>query len=621
MARRVAVIHSDNSVSLTFDVNATYGESDKYGRSKLLRDFVSGMSGASWSKKTTTWELPDVYDYRPGTLKRLGFDIEDDDGNPVKREKRPPRPPRSTELSPLPETFNLPLYDYQREGSLIVAEKNRVLADAPGVGKTNQALASAAMLRSTRTLVVCPPVVVTHWSRTSSKSGLGPVLAIRDTGFSTPIEGATSTTPAKLKSSKTSLPDRGVVVVSTSLLSLQTDLHQMMLEWQPTVFIVDEAHSCKTWSSLRARRMRAIARVTPDTIPTTGTPTPAANPLEMAPLLEMTGDLQRLFGDFESYRDEFCYRSKFGWLPRKRELKRLRKILDEEVWIRRTKAEVLPGLPPKIRVPYWVDAINKEYKDALTKVYAEIDAWLKTMRWDPSDDEITLWAQGKVGLISRLRQAAGLAKVPAAVEFVAARPQEPILVWAHHQEVVERLHDSIPGSEMIYGNTTDRERDRLVDAYEAGEIKVLILSIQKVGVGVTLVRGNEALFVESDWTPDNITQAEDRQHRPGQEADHVTYTTMVCAGTIDENVQAVLTDKVERLDVLVSGDHAVNTEMELTGNVLVNMVRERRDAHWGRTSQPIVVDVDTAFETELEEEIKAASDEQRKVLIDMNEEW
>ncbi len=586
LGERIAVVRDDNSVSLSF------GFGEKYNEKMLLREYVASMSGAKWNKPAGTWDLPDIYDYRPGTFKKMGFTVIDETGGLLKREKRPARPPRTTELSPLPESFGVPLYDYQVEGANWVAEGKRLLTDAPGVGKTNQTLAVAAMLRSTRTLIACPPVVVTHWSRTSSKAALGPVLAIRDTGFSTPIEGATSTTPTKLKSGKTALPDSGVVIVSTSLLSLQDDLHQMIMEWGPTVFILDEAHSCKTWSSRRARRMRAIARITPDTIPTTGTPTPAANPLELAPLLDMTGDLQRLFGDFESFRDEFCYLGKWGWRPRKKELNRLRKIMDDEVWVRRTKAEVLPGLPPKIRNAYWVDAINKEYKDSLSDVHKEIDAWLKSMQWDPTDEEIAEWAHGKVGLISRLRQAAGLAKVPAAVEFIAERPQTPILVWAHHQEVIERLHDAIPDSEMIYGKTSDRERDRLVDAYEAGEIPVLILSIQKVGVGVTLVRGNEAIFVESDWTPDNITQAEDRQHRPGQVAEHVTYTTMVCAGTVDETVQAVLTNKVERLDVLVSGDHAVNTEMELTGNVLVNMITERKEAHWGRTSRPkeLVVD-------------------------------
>jgi SNF2 family DNA or RNA helicase len=574
--RRLAILHDDDSVSLEFDFGARLDDGT------LLREFVAGLSGATWVKKLGTWNLPDVYDLRPGTLTKAGFEIIDESGGLAKRRRRPPRPPRTTEVDPLPDTFTLNLYDYQLEGAQMVAEGKRLLCDQPGVGKTRTTLAAAAMLRSTRTLVACPPVVVTHWSREASQAGLGHVLAIRDTGFSTPIEGASSTTATKLIKGVSSLPDSGVVIVSSALLALQKDLHAMILDWSPTVFIDDEAHSCKTLSSLRSRRHRAIARATPNTIPTTGTPTPAASPLELAPLLDMTGDLQRLFGDYEAFRDQFCYRSKWGWAPRKKELERLRSIMDREVWVRRTKDEVLPGLPPKIRNVYWVDAINKEYQDALSDIHKEIDRWLATVNWSPTKDEIDEWCHGKIGLLSRLRQAAGLAKVPAAIEFVADRPQKPILVWGHHQEVLERLRDGIPGAEIIYGKTSDQERDRLVDEYEAGRIPALVLSIQKVGVGVTLVRGNEALFVESDWTPDNIVQAEDRQHRPGQDAQHVTYTTMVCAGTVDETVQSVLTTKVGRLDVLVSGDHAVNTEMELTGNVLTKMIQERMAAHGAR---------------------------------------
>lgn len=578
---RLAVVHDDNSVSLSFGIN------DRLNEKKTLKDFVSGMSGARWQKSTRTWELPDIYDYRPGTLTKAGFTIVDETGGLLKRAKRPPRPEPQFIKAEIPDDLSEFLYDYQREGAVLIAEGRRLLLDEPGVGKTLQSLTTASLLGSQRTLVVCPPVVVTHWSRTASdkRLNLGPVMAIRDTGFSTPIKGAVSATPLKLKNGKMQLPERGVVIVSTSLLSLQNDLHQMMLEWSPTVFIIDEAHSCKTWSSLRARRMRAIAYVCPNNIPQTGTPAPAASALEYAPLLDMTGDLQRIWGDYETFRDYFCYQTKFGWRTRKGKLEELRKILDE-LSVRRTKAEVLPGLPPKVRNPYWVDAINKDYKDALKDVYAEIDAWLKTVGWDPTDEEISEWAGTKIGMISRLREAAGLAKVAAAAEFVADRPQKPMLVWGHHHSVLEKLRDTIPGAELIYGLTTDKERDRLVDLYEAGEIPVLVCSIQKVGVGVTLVRGNEALFVESDWTPDNITQAEDRQHRPGQEAEHVIYTTMICAGTVDETVQSVLTDKVERLNILVSGDHAVNTEMVTSGNVLVKMVEERVNEHWGRTPEP-----------------------------------
>jgi SWI/SNF-related matrix-associated actin-dependent regulator 1 of chromatin subfamily A len=102
---------------------------------------------------------------------------------------------------------------------------------------------------------------------------------------------------------------------------------------------------------------------------------------------------------------------------------------------------------------------------------------------------------------------------------------------------------------------------RLVDDFQAGKIPVLVCSISAAGVGITLTKASDMLFVETDWTPALITQAEDRCHRIGQEK-HVICTTLIASGTLDEHIQSVLRKKAQILDaVMAGGDHAVAVDL------------------------------------------------------------
>lgn len=70
---------------------------------------------------------------------------------------------------------------------------------------------------------------------------------------------------------------------------------------------------------------------------------------------------------------------------------------------------------------------------------------------------------------------------------------------------------------MLYGDTTERERQANVEAYEKDPLVGPVLSNMTVGgVGLTMVAGNEADIVESSWVPAPNAQAFKRVHRIGQ---------------------------------------------------------------------------------------------------------
>jgi|SRR5690625_3551625 len=67
-----------------------------------------------------------------------------------------------------------------------------------------------------------------------------------------------------------------------------------------------------------------------------------------------------------------------------------------------------------------------------------------------------------------------------------------------------------------------------------------------------LTRSSDALFVETEWLPDLVSQAVDRQHRIGQEHT-VQAVTMVAPGTLDHTIQKVQRATSDVLGQIVGG--------------------------------------------------------------------
>ncbi len=577
------------SIVLTFGYFDTHPDDGR-----LLREWVAEIPGASWSKARRAWVIPDANDVPRGALRRAGFTVLRPDGELARPSDfavpEPEIEPLPEPLPGVPDWFGIEPYEYQVRGADDVVSRGRLfIADEPGVGKTLTALLVAARVRSSRTLILCPPVVVTHWARTTTATGLiehmdgGPgELVVFRSGRKTPA-----------------LPERGVVVASASLVAGRPELAHSLEEWQPHLMILDESHEVKTWTSRRARVIRRLSDHCTMSLPLTGTPAPSAMPLELCSQLYVAGMLHEHFGSYLDFRDRYTRKTKWGWAPRRDRLKGLETTLNG-LWVRRTKAEVLPDLPPKVRSVTYVDVEIGQYRERVADIEHAIDEWLDEYVAEhgvlPTED-VSAWCSGRGDLVASLREAAGIAKVPAVAEMVrdrlAAHPAEnglwpsPIIVWTHHHSVSQALVEALSdvGATLVDGTTSSTRRDEIFDAYEAGRIPVLVAGILAVGVGVTLVRGNEAFFLELDWNPANVIQAEDRQHRPGQTSTAVFYTSLIAAGTIDERVADVLHGKSGVLAAMMSGDHAQISRAHAKGNprvftstILSEMVESRIQA-------------------------------------------
>jgi SWI/SNF-related matrix-associated actin-dependent regulator 1 of chromatin subfamily A len=413
------------------------------------------------------------------------------------------------------------LREYQRAAlERMLSEPGRsawLLADEPGLGKTATALSWARARDVASLLVVCPASLRLNWRREASAwwGGWEPALGWEVLSY----EGLTKAIGS-------------------------------MPPFEAVVF--DEAHYLKNPS---AARTRAAFRVPADSaLFLTGTPV-VNRPMDLWPMLHGLG----LAGSRIDFGTRYCNGRRRA-VPVKgggvrlvwdfsgaSNLDALAALL-APLMIRRTKAEVLTELPPKIRQIVELPPAPGGRTRASAALLARVGDW---ERWS----DVQAFAQMPPALLqelSRIRLEDGLRKLPAAVAYirdVILEEDDKTVVFAWHREVLEALARELPGAVLLYGGMSDREKDAAVRAFQEGEARVFVGQIQAAGTGLTLTAARTVVFVEMDWVPGNMTQAEDRCHRLGQR-DAVRVLHLVEEDSIDARVTRALVRKRDMLDAL-----------------------------------------------------------------------
>jgi len=548
------------------------------------KEWIHSRIDHAYDRNQWSWQIP-IDMTCEDELAENGFEVVDPNDLAF---IRLPDPPASPTYDPESGLF-LPitdLMDYQLEGVELMLSGRRILADEPGVGKTRQLVTVAYNFDASKVLFVVPKIAISSPWTELLQNVSETVLALED--LPTKTGGNLVVVQGKTNMKRLDALDNGVLLTTDSALSANEAFVKWVIEWGPEVFIVDEAHSVKTFDSRRARHLRAIASRTPVVITATGTPY-LKDSADILTALVMTGAID-LFGGIEQFIDKFTWENQ--WHKRiglKHKTKEIRRVLDKSVWIRRTKEEVLKDLPPKIRKFIPVDVPLDTVHAIHDEIIDEIDTWLEDYRLigdDPTDDEIREWASDNIQYITQMRVAAGVAKVEEVIRRIDRwiehfGNRRPLVVWCCYQETLSAIYDR--AIELGYsigrldGTRSRAQRDKVVTAFQAGELNIIVASIYAAGTAITLTRGHDVVFAETDWTPDLIVQAEDRCHRFGQDKP-VYITTLVAKGTLDEHIQKVLERKIAFLQDAAGGDHDVaygeKSSFSITG-LLTELVQSR----------------------------------------------
>lgn len=138
------------------------------------------------------------------------------------------------------------------------------------------------------------------------------------------------------------------------------------------------------------------------------------------------------------------------------------------------------------------------------------------------------------------------------------RIREPILVLAHYRDSVEactRIAQSVGRrAAFVHGGTTDLQNARTVRGFKAGDLDVLVGSLETLAEGLTLTVASTAIFVERSYKPSRNEQATYRIYRLGQDkaCQVIKYIT---PNSIDSGKELLLNTKTDhQMRVLRAAD-------------------------------------------------------------------
>jgi DNA excision repair protein ERCC-3 len=153
-----------------------------------------------------------------------------------------------------------------------------------------------------------------------------------------------------------------------------------------------------------------------------------------------------------------------------------------------------------------------------------------------SDDERMAYAISEPEERYRV-SATAASKLPVVENIVTKHQGDQVLVIGAYLDQLHELEEHL-GVPMIHGGTTTKERERLFDAFRAGEIKTLILS--KVGnFSIDLPEATVAIQVSGTFgSRQEEAQRLGRVLRPKQDGRQAHFYTVVSRDTIDTEYAA-----------------------------------------------------------------------------------
>ena len=159
------------------------------------------------------------------------------------------------------------------------------------------------------------------------------------------------------------------------------------------------------------------------------------------------------------------------------------------------------------------------------------------------------------------RRGPGRRPSPSAKVEVLVEHLGPILSEGHRALVFSqftrylsgvREHLEATGVRTAYMDGSTPDRQKVIDAFRAGEAEVFLISLKAGGFGLTLTEADYVFLLDPWWNPQAEEQAVDRTHRIGQDKPVMVYR-LVSADTIEEKVMALKEKKAELFARVVEG--------------------------------------------------------------------
>jgi SNF2 family DNA or RNA helicase len=219
------------------------------------------------------------------------------------------------------------------------------------------------------------------------------------------------------------------------------------------------------------------------------------------------------------------------------------------VMTRKSKADVLTDLPPRIRQTIQIQI--------------------------PGSYVLPIWESGermRKDALSEALSMSGVGKAGASIDLASDRIAEghSVLIFTHRRETAKRIFNGEkreklkgvsglvkPGSSMlITGDVPVAERTKGIKnlrGLSATSPVVIVATIDSVGVGMDISFCDVVIFNDLDWVPSKLLQAEGRAHRHGAKGESVLIYYLIGVGTADEYIQSKVISRLDLYEKVIGG--------------------------------------------------------------------
>ncbi len=455
-----------------------------------------------------------------------------------------PRPPLE-----MPPSFKATLQPYQLVGVQWIQDLRKlglggILADDMGLGKTVTSLAFLELERVNNRmgpcLIVVPTSLTYNWLAEAAR--FAPEM---------PVQIFSGRDPERMLDAVRN-NEHIAIICTYGLLQEHIETLQQ-IKW--SCLILDEAQHLKNITTKRTTAARKIEAAF--TLCLTGTP-----------LENHYGELYSLFdltvpgslGDIASFRERYVNPVRVL----REDLEDLR-LKTKPLILRRTKAQIMHQLPPKIET-----TVKLPFEEEQRKIYRDI----ATSYNEQVRQVIAAQGEAKSQLqmltaLLRLRQ---VCSDPASVPCVKYNGEPPklvtllealeeitaagesALVFTQFLATFERIRKALTERKIrhfdISGSDSRSSREKKIRAFvEEPGGSVMLMTLKTGGVGLNLVKASYIFHIEPWWNPAVENQATDRAHRIGQTKTVQVYRYLI-KDSVEEKIELLKEIKSKRFEAL-----------------------------------------------------------------------
>lgn len=441
--------------------------------------------------------------------------------------------------------MTLQLKPYQQEDVAFLSSKDVAgCFNQQRTGKTPTILSVLNTKQTKKNLIVCPASLLYQWKEEYEKWVLKPCVVLTGTYLQ----------KCKLLDTWTS----GCVISYDSLKTTKKSdgLIKQILHNKPEAVVLDEAHRIKNHKSANFKAAKQLAKNIPIRYALTGTPAP--------------NKAEDIFGIL-AFIDPKKYTSYWSFIEEYFDIKRVPYgHMHLEI------GDYKPGMQQQLQHTLSLIATNKKRKEVMQWLPKK-DYMLIKLPLTPQQNkylsELSLYfetehvvTQGTLDRLIRYRQICldpkllnlkgESPKTQWIIQYIKDYPEKPIIIFSKFTSYIKQLQMTLGLNKielgLIIGETPIEKRKITVDAFQKGNINVLLLNIDAGKEGLTLDRAETTIFTDKYPPIGDIEQAEDRFVSTSEDKADKPHTVIeLCMKeTYDEQLYDLLEKRKSETDVI-----------------------------------------------------------------------